>query len=79
MADVGQSKFIGYGITFADSIGGAGTTVGVAAIPGTGDNSGIDCGGADNAQITVDFLEADLRPAKSDSYSDTITLLVAPI
>jgi len=38
-----------------------------------------DCGGIDNARLTVTLLATDLDVATVDFYSDTITILVAPL
>ena len=38
-----------------------------------------DCGAADNASVDVSITEAELRAASTDTYSDTLILLVSPI
>jgi len=38
-----------------------------------------DCGSADNASVDVSINESDIRAASTDTYSDTLVLLVSPI
>ena len=78
IANAGQTQFIGYDLTFADSVGGPGTAVTGNSISGNGNNSAPMCAGDVNAELAVNLPEGNLQPAQSDSYSDTITLLIAP-
>ena len=38
-----------------------------------------DCGSANNASLDVSITEAEVRAASTDTYSDTLILLVSPI
>ena len=38
-----------------------------------------DCGSADNASVDISITEAEIRTASTDTYSDTLVLLVSPI
>lgn len=38
-----------------------------------------DCSSADNASVDVSITEAEIRTASTDTYSDTLILLVSPI
>jgi hypothetical protein len=38
-----------------------------------------DCSSSDNASIDVNIAEQEIRDATTDSYSDTLILLVNPI
>tara|TARA_R110002111_G_scaffold139222_3_gene204997 strand:+ start:1296 stop:2285 length:990 start_codon:yes stop_codon:yes gene_type:complete len=73
------TEFVEYDLVFADSALGTGTAVGRRTVSGTGSNSAADCGSVDNARISVNVSAASLGAATPDSYSDTITLLVAPL
>jgi hypothetical protein len=42
-------------------------------------SSARDCGATDNASVDVSVTESDLRTASTDTYSDTLILLVSPI
>jgi hypothetical protein len=42
-------------------------------------SSARDCGATDNASVDVSITESDLRTASTDTYSDTLILLVSPI
>lgn len=81
LANGDTSEFVDYTLEFADSVGGgAGATVASATIPGIGNNSAADCSdGGDNATISITVPQTNLSAATPDSYSDTITLLVAPL
>lgn len=62
----------------SDTSAGFGTPVGSGPIPGVGNNSSSSCGGADNAKLSVSINDMEIVASKSGSYSDTLTLLVAP-
>lgn len=73
------SANVPYVLMFNDSAGGGtGATVGGSALSGNGTNNSVDCGGADNAMLTVKITEPDLASVPADSYSDTLTLVVSP-
>lgn len=38
-----------------------------------------DCGAANNASVDISITEAELRAASTDTYADTLILLVSPI
>lgn len=66
-------------VQFADNaLGVGGTEVTGMPLTGSGDSRSEDCGGADNAALTVSLTEADLRAASSGNYTETLTLLVEP-
>lgn len=73
------TEYVDYDLVFADSLGGIGTAVGAGTNPGTGSNTAADCGGVDNARVSVAVTAVNLGAATPDSYSDTITLMVAPL
>jgi hypothetical protein len=81
LANGGATEFVGYTLEFADSVAGVGTSVTGLAIPGSGNNSAVDCGGPGqvNAKISVTVTALDLGAATPDAYSDTLTMMVAPI
>lgn len=74
-----STEFVDYQIEYADSVGGVGVPVSTSALSGTGSNIQADCGSADNARLSVTVTESDLGLATPDSYSDTVTILVAPL
>ena len=77
--DAAQTKSIPYGLQFKDdTLPGGGTSVGLTAISGIGDNTDANCSGTDNAKLTVTILDADLQASSADSYDDTLILLVSP-
>lgn len=68
-----------YTLYFKDNVTpGVGTQVTTGAISGTGNNTANDCGGVDNAKISVNVLDADMSVVPADSYSDTLTVLISP-
>jgi len=42
-------------------------------------NNARDCASADNASVDVSIAESDIRAASTDTYSDTLVLMVSPI
>jgi len=75
-----QTESIPYTLQFIDSaVLPGGTVVSTTPIAGTGNNTSVSCGGADNAKLTVTINQADLLASKTDNYDDTLILLVAPI
>lgn len=79
LSNGGATEFVNYSLTFADSLAGAGTTVTGAPSAGTGNNQFADCDNTNNARVSVTVPAANLGAATPGSYSDTITLLVAPL
>ncbi len=80
LKNVSDTASVPYALSFNDeALGGAGALVGLAAIAGNGNNSSSTCSGADNAKLTIDVLAADMDGVVSDDYSDTLTILVAPL
>jgi len=80
LANAGLTATIPYQLQFKDDlVPGGDVTVGGAALSGAGNNQVPDCGGIDNARLTVTLLATDLDVATVDFYSDTITILVAPL
>lgn len=76
----GGTSSLPYTLEFADSaLVGTGTVVGGASLSGTGNNDAPDCGGVDNARLTVTVLATDLAGAAGFSYSDSIELVVVPM
>ncbi len=75
----GVTDTIAYDLYFNDVIsGGNGTSVGAGAIAGNGSNSANDCGGADNAKLTVVVNDMEIVQSTTGEYQDTLTILVAP-
>lgn len=74
------SALLPYVLQFkSDVTAGPGTTVTTAALNGVGSNTSSVCNGVDNAKLSLTVLAADMQAAIPDSYSDTLTLLVAPL
>jgi len=63
----------------SDVTSGIGNQVLGTPLPGNGNNSASNCGGANNAKISVKVLSADMSSASTGSYKDTLTVLIAPI
>jgi len=79
LLNVAATDSVAYTLYFKDNVtAGVGTQVVTAPILGAGNNSANDCGGSDNAKISVNVLDADMSVVPADSYSDTLTVLVAP-
>jgi hypothetical protein len=71
---------IPYDVYFKDStVAGFGTPVFLGAIPGNGNNAASNCGGSNNAKLSVSVGDSDIVPSKTGNYSDTLTLLIAPL
>lgn len=68
-------------ITVAFTASGNGTAlnpVGSSPVTGVGNSSAQDCGGTNNATLTITVLEQDLQKASSGVYRETLILLVQP-
>jgi hypothetical protein len=79
MVNGAATESIAYTLYFKDNLApGVGTQVAAPPIPGSGNNSASNCGGADNAKLSVNVLSVDMGPVSSDTYSDTLTVRVAP-
>ncbi|MEX0943226.1 MAG: hypothetical protein WD002_11860 [Pseudomonadales bacterium] len=80
LSNPGATVSIPYQLRFKDDVSpGGGVLVGTASLTGNGNNSVVDCGGIDNAKLSVTLLAADLGAAANNIYSDTITLVVVPL
>lgn len=80
LKNAAQTESIPYTLQFIDSaVLMGGTVVSTAPIAGTGNNTMLNCGGADNAKLTVTINQPDLQISRTDNYDDTLILLVAPI
>ena len=42
-------------------------------------SNAVDCGSTNNASVDVSITESELRKASTDTYSDTLILMVSPI
>ena len=74
----GTGGTINYDLYFkANTTAGFGTQVGNSALTGNGNNSSSSCSGANNAKLSVSILSGKMSGAEG-SYSDTLTLVVAP-
>jgi hypothetical protein len=82
--DGGATDTVGYTVTFADDTGGGGTNTTVdgsgtdtviAAAPVTQEDLGC---GTDNVSMLVTFNGTDLGAATAASYTDVLTITVAP-
>ena len=62
--------------TGAASAAAVGYNVASATFSGS---SARDCGSADNASVDISIAESEIRAASTDTYSDTLILLVSPI
>ncbi len=66
-------------VHFADSGTGSGNTrITTNSAVGVGDSSRVDCGGSNNATVTLSLREDDIRASSSGFYSDSLLLLVEP-
>jgi len=74
-----QSAMVPYQLSFLDAVAGTGTAVSTAALSGQGSNTSSNCAGADNAKLSILVTAADMQAVPGDAYSDTITLVVAPL
>lgn len=79
LADPFNGDTIPITITFNDAgTGVAFDIVDSSPMNGIGNSVSQDCGGVDNATLTVTAQEQDIRNASSGNYSDSLTLLVQP-
>jgi spore coat protein U-like protein len=70
---------IPYGLTWSANGGTAATVADGTAITGlAGNSTSLDCGSGTNATFEVTVASADFNSAVPGSYSDTLTLTVAP-
>ncbi len=80
LVNADASASIAYTLYFKDNLSpGVGRKVGTLPLSGNGNNSASDCGGADNARLSVNVLRTEMDVVPADSYSDTLTVLVAPL
>lgn len=79
LANATSTEFVNYNLEFADSVAGAGTGVGTGSLSGAGNNTASDCNSVDNSRISVFVSSTDLSVATPDAYTDTVTMLVAPL
>jgi hypothetical protein len=73
---------INYTVKLAGAATGASAATAVSYNTASGTFSGSaarDCGATDNASVDVSIDEADIRTASTDTYADTLILLVSPI
>ena len=73
---------IPYDVKIAGTSTGAATAASVAyntASAAFAGNSSLTCGGGNNASLDVSIAEQDIRDATTDTYADTLILLVSPI
>lgn len=79
LANAGATTTIPYTLQFTDNVSApTGTTVGATPISGVGDNNTPGCGSVNNAKLIVTILATDMQTAPTDSYGDTVTLVVVP-
>lgn len=73
---------IDYTVKLVDAATGASSAAAVSYNNASATFSGSnarDCGSSDNASVDVSITEAEIRAASTDTYSDTLILLVSPI
>lgn len=73
---------INYTVKLAGAATGANAAAAVsynAASATFGGHAARNCGNADNASVDVSITEADVSAVSTDTYSDTLVLLVSPI
>lgn len=73
---------INYTVKLAGAATGAASASAVAYNAASATFSGSsarDCSSADNASVDISIAESDIRAASTDTYSDTLILLVSPI
>jgi hypothetical protein len=72
-------NFIVYTTAWNDGVSGAAAlTGGTPLTTRVGDAVSMNCGGATPAQVTVNITVAEMNGAPVGSYTDTLTLLIAP-
>ena len=73
---------INYTVKLAGAATGAASASSVAYNAASATFSGSsarDCGSANNASVDISIAESEIRAASTDTYSDTLILLVSPI
>lgn len=77
---------LGDEIDYTVKLAGAATGASSASAVSYGDASGTfsgsnarDCGSTDNSSVDISITESDLLSVSTDTYSDTLILLVSPI
>ena len=72
-------NFITYTASWNDGVSGvSGLTGGTPMTSQVGDAVSMTCGGATPAQVTVNITNGNMTGAAVGTYSDTLTLLIAP-
>ena len=80
VTNTGATVSVPYLLQFkADTTAGGGAQVSTTAFTAVGSNSSSVCGGVDNAKLTLTVLDTDMQAVLPDSFTDTLTLLVAPL
>lgn len=75
----GSADTIPYKVYFKDNTtAGFGTEASNVPITGSGNNAASNCNNVDNAKISVNINDLDIVESKTGTYSDTLTVLVAP-
>lgn len=79
LADSLSGGLIPLTVLFGDTGTGSGTlSMTNNYFSGIGDSGTEDCGGSDNATLSLSMTEADLQAAKTGNYSETLIILVEP-
>ena len=79
LAESISGALIPMAVRFSDSATGSATnTILNGFFNGFGNNSSADCGGGNNATLTLSMDEADLQAASTGNYSETLVILVEP-
>lgn len=76
----GSANYIVYTVNWNDATGGGGAamTHGTAMTGQTGDSTSETCSGGQNASVQVDITNANMIAAVAGTYTDTLTMVVAP-
>ena len=76
----GGANDISYAVTWEDSTGVVIPVVYNTTIPGmVGDRTSTTCNGTDNATFAVSVSAVDFNTAAPGTYTDTLTLTIAPL
>lgn len=68
----------GVGVGDRLQVGTSGGTVATTSVNQTGASGSLNCGGGNNANLSIDFTEANLLAVQTGTYTGTITITLIP-
>jgi uncharacterized protein YdbL (DUF1318 family) len=76
----GSANYVVYTVSWNDATGGGGAamTHNTAMTGQTGNSASATCGGSQNASVQVDITNVAMAAAVAGTYTDTLTMVVAP-